>query len=171
MPRYVAFLRGVSPMNAKMPELKRCFESAGFTEVRTLLSSGNVVFNARAASGATLERRAEAAMTQQLGRNFPTLVRSAEALRELIAADPYAANALPAEAKRVVTFLRTPPEAKLALPIEVEGARILSMDGMEVFTAYVPSPRGPVFMTLIEKTFGTGLTTRTWDTVRKCAAG
>lgn len=158
-------------MNAKMPELKRCFESAGFTEVRTLLSSGNVVFNARAASGAALERRAEAAMAQQLGRSFPTLVRSAEALGELIAADPYAAHALPAGAKRVVTFLRTPPEAKLVLPIELEGARILALDGREVFTAYVPSPRGPVFMTLIEKTFGIGLTTRTWDTVRKCAAG
>jgi len=27
MARYVAFLRAVSPMNAKMPELKRCFEA------------------------------------------------------------------------------------------------------------------------------------------------
>ena len=47
MPRYVAFLRGVSPMNAKMAELKRCFEHAGFEEVKTVLSSGNVVFTAR----------------------------------------------------------------------------------------------------------------------------
>lgn len=156
-------------MNARMPELKRCFESAGFTEVKTVLSSGNVVFNARAAARATLERRAEAAMTKELGRSFSTLVRSADALRELLAADPYAAHELPAGAKRVVTFLRTPPDAKLSLPIEVDGARILAIDGMEVFTAYVPSPRGPVFMTLIEKTFGSGLTTRTWETVRKCA--
>jgi hypothetical protein len=44
------------------------------------------------------------------------------------------------------------------------------MNGREVFTAYVPSPRGPVFMTLIEKTFGRNVTTRTWDTVRKGAA-
>jgi hypothetical protein len=36
-----------------------------------------------------------------------------------------------------------------------------------VFTAYVPSSRGPVFMTLIEKTLGEALTTRTWDTVKK----
>jgi uncharacterized protein (DUF1697 family) len=42
MTLYAAFLRGVSPMNAKMPELKKCFEDAGFSEVRTLLSSGNV---------------------------------------------------------------------------------------------------------------------------------
>ena len=41
--RYVAFLRGVSPMNARMPELKACFEAAGFSGVRTLLSSGNMV--------------------------------------------------------------------------------------------------------------------------------
>src|SRR6266480_8040419 len=50
MPRYAALLRGVSPMNAKMPELKAAFESAGFTGVKTLLSSGNVAFTARAAS-------------------------------------------------------------------------------------------------------------------------
>ena len=46
MPRYAAFLRGVSPTNAKMPDLKRAFESAGFTEVRTFLSSGNLTFTA-----------------------------------------------------------------------------------------------------------------------------
>ena len=48
--RYAAFLRGVSPMNAKMPELKRAFEAAGFGDVKTLLSSGNVVFDAPKAS-------------------------------------------------------------------------------------------------------------------------
>ena len=47
MPRYAAFLRGVSPMNAKMPDLKAAFEAAGFTDVKTLLSSGNLVFTAR----------------------------------------------------------------------------------------------------------------------------
>ena len=170
MPRYVALLRGVSPMNAKMAELKRCFESAGFTDVKTLLSSGNVVFNARAASNAALERRAEAAMAQHLDRTFLTIVRPADALRSLIEADPYAAFELPANAKRVVTFLRRPSETKLAQPIEFDAAQILAMKGGEVFSAYVPGPRGPVFMTLIEKTFGDGVTTRTWDTVRKCAA-
>jgi uncharacterized protein (DUF1697 family) len=170
MPRYVAFLRGVSPMNARMPELKRCFESAGFTDVKTVLSSGNVVFNARTATAAALERKAEAAMAKQLDRTFRTIVRPVDALRALLDADPYAAFTLPANAKRVVTFLRNPHEAKLALPIEFDAARIVAMKGGEVFSAYVPGPRGPVFMALIEKTFGDGVTTRTWDTVSKCAA-
>lgn len=170
MPRYVAFLRGVSPMNAKMPELKRCFESAGFGAVKTLLSSGNVVFDARAGSETALARRIEAAMAKDLERTFRTIVRSSIALRELIEADPYAAFRLPANAKRVVTFLRAPLASPPALPAEVRGARILKIGAEEIFTAYVPQAGNPVFMNLIEKTFGTELTTRTWETVKKCAA-
>jgi uncharacterized protein (DUF1697 family) len=157
-------------MNAKMPALKRCFEGVGFADVKTVLSSGNVVFNARAASEARLERSIETAMAQHLGRSFYTIVRPVEALRDLLEADPYAAFSIPAGAKRIVSFLRAPPAAKVSLPIEVDGARILALRGREVLAVYVPGPRGPVFMRLIEKTFATNITTRTWDTVRKCAA-
>src|SRR6266487_1432621 len=55
------------------------------------------------------------------------------------------------------------------IPIELDGARILEAQAREVFSAYVPSPRGPVFMGLIEKAFGSEVTTRTWETVKKCA--
>jgi len=100
MPRYVAFLRGVSPQNAKMPELKRCFEKAGFTDVRTLLSSGNIIFDARSAAEPSLERRAESSMQDLLGRSFYTIVRQASHLRALVETDPYAAFSLPPNAKR-----------------------------------------------------------------------
>lgn len=169
MSRYVAFLRGVSPMNVKMAELRRCFEDAGFTDVTTVLSSGNVIFNARTKSEITVARQAEAAMAKHLGRTFYTIARPASVLRDLIEADPYAAFDLPTDAKRVVTFLREPHEARLSLPIEIDGVRVLATTGREVLTAYVPNPRGPVFMTLIEKTFGMNVTTRTWDTVKRCA--
>jgi uncharacterized protein (DUF1697 family) len=170
MPRYVALLRGVSPLNAKMPALKACFEGAGFTAVKTVLGSGNVVFDARAAAEATLERQAEAAMTAALGRSFYTIVRRADVLAKLLDSDPYAAFDVPPQAKRVVSFMRNPPTRPAMLPIESDGARVLTLLGREVFTAYEPSPNGPVFMTLIEKAFGKDVTTRTWETVRKCAA-
>ncbi len=169
MPRYAAFLRGVSPMNAKMPELKACFEAAGFTDVKTLLSSGNVVFSARTTPPASLERKAEAAIEAGLGRSFLTIVRPIEALREILASDPYRGFRPAPGAKRVVTFLRKDPSPKVSLPIELDGARILRVVGGEAFSAYLPSPRGPVFMTLIERTFGEDVTTRTWDTVAKVA--
>jgi uncharacterized protein (DUF1697 family) len=129
MTGYAAFLRGVSPMNAKMPELVKVFEAAGFTDVRTVLSSGNVVFAAPAAPETALERKAEAAMKRRLGSAFPTIVRPIEALQRMLASDPWGA----------------------------------------AFSAYGPSPRGPVFMALIERTFGKEVTTRTWDTVKKVA--
>ena len=156
-------------MNAKMPALKAAFEAAGFVDVKTLLSSGNVVFSAPTASEARLQQRAEAAMMQQLGHAFLTIVRPLDALREMVASDPYGAFRLSPTAKRIVTFLREKPKSELALPIELEGARILFMRGGEIYSAYLPTPKGPVFMTLIEKTFGKGQTTRTWDTVAKVA--
>ena len=169
MPRYAAFLRGVSPMNAKMPALKLAFESAGFTGVRTLLSSGNLVFTARSASDASLQRKAEAAMTRQLGRTFLTIIRPVDELRDLLASDPYRIFDLPPLAKRVVTFLRDLPASKVKLPAELEGARIVAIDGRNAFSAYLPNPKGPAFMTLIERTLGSEVTTRTWETVTKVA--
>ena len=169
MPRYVAFLRGVMPTNAKMADLRRCFESAGFTDARTVRSSGNVVFDASSRSEAAITRRAEAAMSQQLGRTFYTIVRPVSHLRTLLEADPYAEYPLPPNSKRIVTFLRDPVEKRPSLPLCVDGARILALEGREVFSTYVPDPRGPSFMVLLEKTFGTNITTRTWETVQKCA--
>jgi hypothetical protein len=64
--------------------------------------------------------------------------------------DPFKAHRLPTKTKRVVTFLRGPHKARLSLPVEKEGARILAMSGGAAFTAYVPA--------------------RTWDTIQKCAA-
>ncbi|UGQ46956.1 DUF1697 domain-containing protein [Massilia endophytica] len=170
MPRYVALLRGVSPMNAKMPELKAAFESAGFTNVRTLLSSGNVAFDAPSSTESALERKAERAMQEVLGRSFYTIVRRSSHLNELLAGDPYAGFGVPPEAKRVVSFLRDEPQPKSQLPVSMSAAQIVCVVDREVFSAYLPNADGPVFMRLIEKTFGTNITTRTWDTVRKCAA-
>jgi uncharacterized protein (DUF1697 family) len=137
--------------------------------VKTVLSSGNVVFSAPRSSDASLQKKAEAAMEKQLGHRFLTIVRSVDVLREILASDPYKAFSLPAEAKRIVTFLREQPKTKLALPIEMDGCHILLMKGSEVFTVYERTPKGPVFMTLLEKTFGKDVTTRTWDTVAKVA--
>jgi len=169
MARYAAFLRGVMPMNCKMPALRAAFEAAGFTDVKTVLGSGNVVFDARSSSEQALEQRAEAAMHEHLGQAFFTIVRPIEHLRQLLATDPYKRFKVSPKAKRIVTFLRGRPQAKIALPVELDGARILAMKDREIFSAYLPNPKGPVFMGLIQKTFGKDQTTRTWDTVAKVA--
>jgi uncharacterized protein (DUF1697 family) len=168
MPRFVAFLRGVSPLNAKMPELKAAFESAGFGNVRTVLSSGNVVFDADEADEHALEQRAEAAMSATLGHHFYTIVRAADQLTRMLADDPYARHGIPVHAKRAVSFLRETAAPRVALPLAQDHASVFYVAGREVFTAYIPTEKGPVFMQLIERAFGTNVTTRTLDTVAKC---
>lgn len=168
--RYAAFLRGVMPTNARMPDLVRAFGAAGFGSVTTVLTSGNVVFSAARAPEAELARGAEDAMEKRLGRSFPTIVRSIEEIDALLATDPYAPFDVAPAAKRIVTFLRETPKSKPRLPVEQDGARILRLDGRTAFSAYLPTPRGPVFMALLEKTFGREITTRTWDTLLKVSA-
>lgn len=169
MPRHVAFLRGVSPMNLKMPDLKASLEHLGFANVRTILSSGNVAFSCEAEPTLDLEQAIESAVARHVGRHFPATVRSADALTALLRTDPFAGYGLPEQAKRVVSFLRTARDPKMALPLTEGTATVIHQIGAEVFTAYLPSPDGPVFMKLIERAYGTTVTTRTWDTVAKCA--
>ena len=64
MPRYVALLRGVSPMNCSMPDLKR-----SLADVKTLLSSGNVAFAvARTAPSAVLKKHKWEALRESWAR-------------------------------------------------------------------------------------------------------
>ena len=151
-------------MNAKMPELRACFERAGFTDVRTLRSSGNVIFSSRDELEDELARCVESATT------FAAIVRRQDELASIVAADPFSRWQLAEGSKRVLTFLRRPAAQPPELPLTVDKTTIFAVDDRTVFTAYVPDPRGPQFMTLIERTFGQDVTTRTWDTVRACAA-
>ena len=168
MTRYAAFLRGVMPTNAKMPELRRALEVAGYANVKTVLGSGNLVFDAPKASGAAMEKKVEAAVEKAVGKRFLAIVRSIDELEALIASDPFKGVRMKPDSKRIVTFVRTPPKG-LKLPIEQDEARILRLEGNTLFTVYAPTPKGPVFMKLIEGAVGKEQTTRTWDTVQKVA--
>lgn len=169
MPRFVAFLRGVMPTNAKMPELKAAFESSPFTNVRTILGTGNVAFDTLIQDEAEIEAKAEAAMNMTLGRSFYTIVRTSAYLQTLVASDPYTAAGIPEGAKRVISFMRAAQAPRVPLPLAEHQASVFLSAGREVFTAYVSTDRGPVFMGLIARAFGSNVTTRTMQTVVKCA--
>ena len=65
----IALLRGINigpRQRVKMPELRELIEGLGYTDVQTLVQSGNVVFTARA-KPATLEKKLEQEIEKQLG--------------------------------------------------------------------------------------------------------
>lgn len=169
MARFVGFLRGVTPQNLKMADLRLCVEAAGFADARTVLTTGNVAFDTDDRDIAAIEYRLEQAFEARLGRCFRTTVRSSTYLQEIVASNPFPEDALASGAKPVITFLYKAPETRPDLPIERDAVRILELTGTEVFTIYQPSEKGPVFMSLLERTFGKTITTRTFETVKKCA--
>lgn len=154
-------------MNCKMSELKKALEGAGFTDVQTVLSSGNAVFTSRKTSESTLEKKIEKVLKKELGTEFSTIVRSIDDLQKMIDDDHFKKFKLKPKMKPIVTFLKKSPKAKLDLPMEKDGARILKMKDRVIYSAYTPSPKGAVFMVLIEKTFGKEVTTRTLETIKK----
>src|SRR5204862_2732684 len=70
MTTYIGLLRGINLAGNKMvamADLRDMITSLGFSDVKTLLQSGNVVFRGPAKSPAKLEARLEAALEKRLG--------------------------------------------------------------------------------------------------------
>jgi uncharacterized protein (DUF1697 family) len=81
MTRYAAFLRGVNVggVNLKMAEVATALEEAGFTNVRTILASGNVLLESRAGVDA-VRKKAEEALRDAFGYDAWVLAYTIDAV-------------------------------------------------------------------------------------------
>jgi uncharacterized protein (DUF1697 family) len=90
MTRYAAFLRGVNVggVNLKMAEVATVLTHAGFTKVRTILATGNVLLESPAAADA-VRKKAETALRQRFGYDAWVLVYDVDAVRTIVDAYPF----------------------------------------------------------------------------------
>ncbi len=90
MTRYAAFLRGVNVggVNLKMAEVARAFKEAGFTNVRTILASGNVVLESRSGVEA-VRKKAETALRDAFGYDAWVLAYDVETVRAISEGFPF----------------------------------------------------------------------------------
>ncbi|HEV7250784.1 MAG TPA: DUF1697 domain-containing protein [Shinella sp.] len=72
-----------------MTELKAMAERLGFANARTLVATGNLVFDAEEAALSTLENRLEAAFRQTFGKPVDIILRRADAWKRLAAGNPF----------------------------------------------------------------------------------
>ena len=94
--RCIALLRGVNLGGNKrvpMADLRRLVEALGFTDVRTLLNSGNVVFTARANQVRGSAVRIGKAIEDELGVSTTVTVLTAAELGAIIDENPLASIA------------------------------------------------------------------------------
>jgi uncharacterized protein (DUF1697 family) len=106
MPRYAALLRAINVggHTVRMDELRALFEALRLTRVESVIASGNVLFDSRAADAAELETRIEAKLRRALGYDVETFVRTADDLDAVVAHVPFAAGdpVLPAHTLQVI---------------------------------------------------------------------
>jgi uncharacterized protein (DUF1697 family) len=90
MSSYAVFLRGVNVggINIKMTGLRSVLESRSFSNVKTLLASGNVVLTSDLDATA-VKRECESCLRESFGYDAWVVVLPAERLAELVDACPY----------------------------------------------------------------------------------
>ena len=176
MPAFVALLRAVNlgPHNkVSMAQLKELAEGLGFSEPRTLLQSGNLVFQAKARASAAFEKLLEDALAKKLSLKTPVLVRSGSEWQAAIAANPFPKDAEKDPGHLVIMPLKvTVEKAALAeLTKAIVGRERVKLVGQVLYLVY-PDGIGESKLTsaLIEKKIGVAGTGRNWNTAQKIAA-
>jgi uncharacterized protein (DUF1697 family) len=109
MTRRIALLRGVNVggnQKISMADLKAMVEALGFSDVKALLQSGNVVFRAGDEAEADLEAHLEAETERRLGLKTRYLVRDAKQWRAIIDANPFGEEAMAEPSRTLVTVGR-----------------------------------------------------------------
>ncbi|MBI4467802.1 MAG: DUF1697 domain-containing protein [Acidobacteria bacterium] len=112
MSRFIAFLRAINVggHTVRMEDLRRLFESLGFSNVETFIASGNVVFETAAKKRSTLERRIRARLGGALGFEVATFIRTDAELARIADYRPFAKVDLDNAAALNIAFLATPIE-------------------------------------------------------------
>jgi uncharacterized protein (DUF1697 family) len=120
MKRYVALLRGINVGKAKrvaMADLRALMEDLGFGGVRTLLNSGNAVFDAKAGTPAAHAKRLRAAILDRTGVDCEVIVKSAADLAAAITEHPLRRHA-DDDARMLVMFTQEAASLALLKPLE-----------------------------------------------------
>lgn len=174
MTRYVAFLRGINVgghKKIKMADLRRAFDSWGFTDVKTLLASGNVAFCADETRCDALAGSIEAGIESAFGFEVGVIVRTMASIRDLVSANPFRDIDVTPSTRLYVTFLSPDSPRGLKAPYESPAMdfKILEASAQEVCSVLTLGARGrtPKSMEILEKGFGKRITTRNWNTIVK----
>ena len=174
MPTFIALLRGVNVGKAKrvpMAELRAVLDELGYTDVETLLNSGNAVFRAARGAPAGHATRIAAGIVERLGVEVPVIVLSAATLNAVVA-DNALAPVADDPSRLIVALVQDPAslaDVAAIAPLVVPPERFLVSE----HAAYLHCASG-----ILESKAGAALlgkagrsaTTRNWATVLKLQA-
>jgi len=177
MTTHVALLRAVNVAGKNMvamADLRGMLEElGGFTDVKSLLQSGNLVFRSDRLAASALESKLEAETAKRLKVSCEYFVRAADEWAKVVAQNPFPDEAKCDPGHLVVMFLKQPasPKAVKSLAAAIQGPETVRAKGQQLYIIYPDGiGRSKLTNALIEKHLGTRGTGRNWNTVLKLAA-
>lgn len=173
MPKYIALLRGINVSGQKlikMEDLRAIFANMGYKNVQTYIQSGNVVFEAPKQDLKKLTSRVEKGIDAALGYHVPTVIRTSDNIKEIVATDTFKKLKANEGTKTYVAFLSDAPtkeqvEYLISLNSVVDTFHVM---GSEIYLIIDERHGKSIFTNVfIEKKLKMHATTRNWNTVRK----
>ena len=178
MTTYIGLLRGINLAGNQMvamADLRDMVTRLGFSDVKTLLQSGNVVFRGAAKAPAKLEAQLEAALEKRLGFHVEFHVRTADEWNAVIAGNPFRTEAQKDPGHLLVTCFKAPLDqanvkALQAAIAAMSAPEVLKADGRHLYMVYPEGVGNSKVNRIIDRTLGARGTARNWNTVQKLAA-
>ncbi|MBK9333619.1 MAG: DUF1697 domain-containing protein [Ignavibacteria bacterium] len=171
--KYSAMLRGINVgghHKIPMADLRIEFTKLGFTNVSTLLNSGNVLFDTTSGSAEKIEIKIEKRLQDVFGFSVPVILRDAFEIQDIIDLDPFKKIKLTHDLRFYVSFLKEEFKINFKLPhiSKDRSFRIINTNKNNVFSVLdLTLGKTTKGMEELEKLFGKELTTRNWNTVIK----
>jgi uncharacterized protein (DUF1697 family) len=172
---HIALLRAINVggHTVSMERLRGLFAELRYKNVRTLIASGNVVFDTSSKRPAAIESAIEKHLERALGYEVSTFVRTHDEISAIVSHEPFPRSVIDKAHALWIGFLKEPPSA--------EGTRKLTalrcatddfhVHGREVYwLRRVTSTESKIAGNAVERALGTPLTARNITTVTKLAA-
>jgi uncharacterized protein (DUF1697 family) len=174
MQTFISILRGINVSGQKkirMVDLKKLYESLGFSDVKTYIQSGNVIFKSDSnISDIQFAKKIEKAISEQYLFEVPVIIRTSKELEKIILDNPFMKEKNIDVKKLHTTFLsETPGKEKAALIKEADFLPDrFEIKGKEIYL-HIPGSYGETKLSnkFFESKLKVSATTRNWNTVNK----
>jgi len=174
LPRYVALFRGINVGKAKriaMADLRTLLGKLGFTDIQTLLNSGNAIFTGAAEAPGKLAARLRAAVAKKLGVDALVIIKSGKDVAGIMAGN--ALEKLATDHSKLLVAMTNDAKALAALESIAKAEWGTEEVHVGKHAAYVWCANGilesKAAVALLKNLNETG-TTRNWATLAKIQA-
>jgi uncharacterized protein (DUF1697 family) len=172
--RHAALMRGVNVGRAKriaMADLRKTVSALGYTDVSTVLNSGNIIFSAPPSETENAARRIEEAVSSRLGVASRVTVLTGRELDEIVAANPLL-DIADNPSRLLVAVLSPLADASRLGPLTKRdwSPEVLAAGERAAYLWCPGGVLGGKLASAADKALGEAATTRNWATMMKLRA-